>query len=90
MQKIEDHGEVKHDLTAEESKPSGDPDENERNLSENPKVNLVKVVKEDPERKLRLCKQLKDLKLRESILESQLKEVRFSPYLVVNGGHFSQ
>ncbi|PWA85363.1 major sperm protein (MSP) domain, Vesicle-associated membrane-protein-associated protein [Artemisia annua] len=87
--KVEDPVEVKAALTTEEPKPSGGSDGNERDLSKNLKFNPVKVVKEDPERKLRLSKQLKDLKVKETTLENQLKEVSLSPYLVVNDGHLS-
>lgn len=80
--------ELKAALTTEEPKPSGDSDGNERDISKNLKFNPVKVVKEDPERKLRLSKQLKDLKVKETTLENQLKEVSLS-HLVVNERHFS-
>ncbi|KAI7757628.1 hypothetical protein M8C21_016519 [Ambrosia artemisiifolia] len=51
-------------------------DGNEGNLSKNLTSNPVNVVKEDPERKLRLCKQLRELKLKEATLENQLKEAK--------------
>ncbi|KAJ0431960.1 putative vesicle-associated membrane-protein-associated protein [Helianthus annuus] len=74
----EDSREVKDGLTTKNLKASGDLDGNEENLSKNLKSDPVKVVKEDPERKLRLCNQLKELKLKETALENQLKEVRLS------------
>ncbi|XP_024995371.1 vesicle-associated protein 2-2-like [Cynara cardunculus var. scolymus] len=74
--RTEDVKEVKSALPKEEPKPSGDLDGNERNVSKNLKFNPVKVVKEDPQKKLRLCNQLKDLKLKESTLENQLKEAK--------------
>ncbi|XP_076941144.1 uncharacterized protein LOC143610588 [Bidens hawaiensis] len=74
--KTEDSKEVKGGLTTEDPKASGDHDGNEGNLSENSKPNPVKVVKEDPERKLRLFNQLKELKLKEAALENQLKEAK--------------
>ncbi|KAJ9549543.1 hypothetical protein OSB04_022086, partial [Centaurea solstitialis] len=74
--RTEEVKEVKTVLPKEEPKPSGDLDVNERNVSKNLKFNPVKVVKEDPQRKLRLCNQLKDLKFKESALENQLKEAK--------------
>ncbi|KAI3728246.1 hypothetical protein L6452_16879 [Arctium lappa] len=74
--RTEDVKEVKSALPKEEPKPSGDLDANERNVSKNLKFNPVKVVKEDPQRKLRLSNQLKDLKLKENTLENQLKEAK--------------
>ncbi|XP_076916685.1 uncharacterized protein LOC143576494 [Bidens hawaiensis] len=71
--KTEDSMEVKGGLTTEDPKASGD---HEGNLSENSKPNPVKVVKEDPERKLRLFNQVKELKLKEAALENQLKEAK--------------
>ena len=75
LQRTEDAKEVKSALPKEELKPSGDLDGNEGNVSKNLKFNPVKVVKEDLQKKLRLRNQLKDLKLKESTLENQLKEV---------------
>ncbi|KAJ0446292.1 putative major sperm protein (MSP) [Helianthus annuus] len=72
----EDSREVKDGLTTKNLKASGDLDGNEENLSKNLKSDPVKVVKEDPERKLRLCNQLKELKLKETALENQLKEAK--------------
>ncbi|KAJ0666512.1 putative vesicle-associated membrane-protein-associated protein [Helianthus annuus] len=72
----EDSREVKDGLTTKNLKASGDLDGNEENLFENLKSDPVKVVKEDPERKLRLCNQLKELKLKETALENQLKEAK--------------
>ncbi|KAK9052766.1 hypothetical protein SSX86_029396 [Deinandra increscens subsp. villosa] len=73
---IEDIRVVKDGLTTEDQKVSAVLDGNEGNLSKNLKSNPVKVVKEDPERKLRLCNQLKELKLKETALENQLKEAK--------------
>ncbi|MFS8030613.1 putative vesicle-associated membrane-protein-associated protein [Helianthus anomalus] len=72
----EDSREVKDGLTTKNLKASGDHDGNEENLSKNLKSDPVKVMKEDPERKLRLCNQLKELKLKETALENQLKEAK--------------
>ncbi|KAK1438232.1 hypothetical protein QVD17_04038 [Tagetes erecta] len=75
--KTEDSREVKDGLTTEDHpKASANRDGNEENLSKNLKSNPVKVVKEDPERKLRLFNQLKELKLKEATLENQLKEAK--------------
>ncbi|CAH1429924.1 unnamed protein product [Lactuca virosa] len=71
---IKDAKEVKSGLTIEESKLSDDPNGN--NVPKNSKFKPVKIVKEDPETRLRLSNQLKELKLKESALENQLKEVK--------------
>ncbi|KAD3641733.1 hypothetical protein R6Q59_004385 [Mikania micrantha] len=71
-----DNKEVKGGLTTEDSKASADLDGKEGNLSKNSKSYPVKVVREDPEKKLRLCNQLKELKLKEATLENQLKEAK--------------
>ncbi|KAI3713817.1 hypothetical protein L1987_72403 [Smallanthus sonchifolius] len=73
---VEDSREVKGGLTTDDRKASADLDGNEGNLSKNLKSNPAKVVKEDPERKLRLHNQLKELKLKETTLENQLKEAK--------------
>ncbi|KAI3812499.1 hypothetical protein L1987_17209 [Smallanthus sonchifolius] len=70
---IKDNREVKGGLTTDDPKASADLD---GNLSKNLKSNPAKVVKEDPERKLRLHNQLKGLKLKETTLENQLKEAK--------------
>ncbi|CAI9275058.1 unnamed protein product [Lactuca saligna] len=68
---IEDAKEVKSGLTIEESKLSDG-----NNVPKNSKFKPVKIVKEDPETRLRLSNQLKELKLKESTLENQLKEAK--------------
>lgn len=73
MQQIEDAKEVKSGLNIEESNLSDDPNRN--NVPKNSKFKPVKIVKEDPETRLRLSNQLKELKLKESALQNQLKEV---------------
>ncbi|XP_076907871.1 uncharacterized protein LOC143564497 [Bidens hawaiensis] len=74
--KTDNNREVKGGLTTEDPKASGDHDGNEGTLLENSKPDPVKVVKEDPERKLRLFNLLKELKLKEAALENQLKEAK--------------
>ncbi|XP_071696272.1 uncharacterized protein [Rutidosis leptorrhynchoides] len=75
---IEDVRDVKGalNLVNKEQEQSDYHDGNEQSSSKELKSKPVKVVKEDPQRKLRLRNQLKELKSRESLLENQLKEAK--------------